>query len=179
MENKAIQSAGTTATEVPGSNNPFLTDVQEKIAQLRAIASAFPDPGDPQALTTKELRLATATSLRFLEKAAVFIEASPALGGALSEVATLRDAIAAELAWGGIVDEAKALLRRVETAMARKKLRAAKAARALYRVGKSFVTSDAGDAMKPHVDEMGRALKRRKLRPKAGSPKATPPGSTQ
>jgi hypothetical protein len=131
------------------SRSPFLTDAREKIAQLRTIAAAFPDPGDPQALNLGGAAPGDGDQLRFLEKTAVFIEASPALEGALSEAATLRDAIAAELAWGGIADEAKALLRRVETAMARKKLKAAKAARALYRVGKSFVTSDAGDAMKP------------------------------
>jgi hypothetical protein len=152
-------------TEVAGVStdtpNPFLADAQQKIALIRAISAAFPDTADPQPLSVAERQLAAKTTIAFLEKSALFVDAAPAVGAAVSDAASVREAALWELAYGGVVDEAMTLVRRVVTDIARKKLKAAIAARAIYRVGKGFVTSHAGDGLRPHVAEMKRTLTKR------------------
>ena len=106
--------------------------------------------------------LSLSTTIPFLEKSALFVEAAPAVGATVAtEAALMREAVLSELAYGGVLDEAQALVRRVKTVIARNKLKAALAARALYRLGKGFVTSDAGDGVKTHVAEMKRTLRKR------------------
>ena len=148
--------------------NKYTPDAQERMTQLRTLAAEFPDEADPKPLTPAEVRLARSTSVVMLESAAVFIEAAPAVGG-VANVPELRDAIAFDLAYGGVRDEARALARRIDLAILRRKLKAAKAARAVYRVAKGFVTIDAGDAVRPHVAEMKRALKGRRRRKPDGT----------
>ena len=91
----------------------------------------------------------------------------------------MRDAIASELAPGGVVDETRTLTSRLEDANTRKKLKAVKVARDVYRVAKSFVATDLGNAVKPHVDEMKRALGKPPKRTKASAkpPASTPPAT--
>lgn len=167
MDTNQTQTAAG-APEVP-TDNPFRADAQAKVAALRAMAAEFPDVGDPRPLTAGEVTLAKKTSISFLEKSALFIEASPTLGGALSDAAAVREAASTELAYGGVIDEAAALIRRVQIFILRRKLKAAKVGRALYRVGKGLVTSDQGDGLRPHVEEMGKTLNRRR-KPKRPAP---------
>lgn len=161
----------TTIPDTPGPAsepaNKFTPDAQARMTELRALADAFPDEADPKPLTPAEVRLARSTSATTLENAAVFVEAAPAVGG-VADVVELRDAIAFELAYGGVRDEARALARRIDLAILRRKLKAARVARGVYRVGKGFVTIDAGDSLRPHVAEMKRSLKgRRRRKPEA------------
>jgi hypothetical protein len=89
-------------------------------------------------------------------------------GGVVADAVELREAIAFEIAYGGVRDEARALARRVDLAIMRRKLKAAKAACGLYRVAKGFVSVDAGP-VRPHVAEMRQALagSRRRKKPAA------------
>jgi hypothetical protein len=158
----------TTIPDTPGPNlgpaNRFTPDAQERMTRLRAMAEAFPDETDPRPLTPADVRLARTTSLATLENAAVFVEAAPAVAGAVADVVELRDAIAFELAYGGVRDEARALARRIDLAILRRKLKAAKAARGLYRVAKGYITVDAGDAVRTHVSDIKRSLVPRRRR---------------
>ena len=153
---------------IPGSPpeqpvaNRYTPDAQERMARLRAMASDFPDVADPKPLTLAEIRLARQTSPEALETAAVFAEAAPGVGSAVADVAEIRDAIAFELAYGRVPGEARAMARRADHAILRRKLKAVKLARGLYRLGKGYVTLDAGDSFKPHVAEMGNTLTRRR-----------------
>ena len=169
---------GTPATGTPAAS-PQTLDAQDKIARLRAIANDFPDDVEPKPLTSAERQLANRTSIVFVEKAAVFAEAAPNIGVALSvDTVSLRDAIASDLAYGGVVDETRTLTSRMEAANIRKKLKAVKVARGLYRVAKGYVTTDLGNAVTPHVDEMKRALQRPRTKKKAAPtepPPAAPP----
>ena len=164
---------------VPAAN-PYTSDVQEKIARLRTLAAEVPDEQNPKPLTPAQLALASKTSAEFLEKAAVFADAVPTMATALGgDAALLRDAIAFELAWGALVDEATVLTRRVSQAIARHKYAAVVLARSIYRVGKGYAKSDSGDATKPHVVEMGRSLARRKSRKRPpAAPAAEPPADS-
>jgi hypothetical protein len=165
---------GTPATGTPAPS-PQTVDAQDKIARLRAIADDFPDDPQVKPLTQAEKQLANSTPIVFVEKAAVFAEAAPNIGVALSvDTAELRDAIASDLAYGGIVDETRTLIARIQASNLRKKLKAVKVARGVYRVGKSYVTTDLGNAVKPHVEEMKRALGRAKRSKKAVTPTAPP-----
>jgi hypothetical protein len=150
--------------------NRFTPDAQERMAHLRTIAAQFPDEADPKPLTAAEIRLARGTSAVMLESAAVFIEAAPNVGGGVADVVDLRDAIAFELAYGGVRDEARALARRIDLAIMRRKLKAARAARGVYRVAKGFITIAAGDTVRTHVADMKRALKARRRRNAAPEP---------
>lgn len=155
-------------TQIPDVPNPpiepankFTPDAQERIARLRAMAEEFPGAGiDPAPLTSAELRLARSTSAAALENAAVFVNAAPGVGNAIADPAELRDAIAFELAYGGVRDEARVLARRIDHAILRRKLKAVRSARGVYRVAKGYVTVDAGDAVRPHVTEIKRSLVR-------------------
>ena len=164
----------TTIPETPGQArepaNKYTPDAQERMTRLRTMAAEFPDETDPKPLTSAEIRLARGTSAAMLENAAVFIEAAPAVGSVVADAGELRDAIAFELAYGGVRDEARALARRIDLAVMRRKLKAAKAARGVYRVAKGFVTVDAGDAVRPHVAEIKQALHGRRRKKPAAAP---------
>jgi hypothetical protein len=160
MSNSSQSPDTPPATETPAVS-PHTAAALDRIARLRAIADEFPDDEEPKPLTRSERRLANSTPAVFLEKAAIFAEAAPGVGVALSvDTDELRDAIASELANGGVIDETRTLTRRIESANLRKKLRAARIARGIYRVAKSYVTTDPGNAVTPHVEEMKRALQR-------------------
>ena len=95
--NPDTPAAGTPAP------SPQTLDAQEKIARLRAIADDFPDETSPKPLTKAERSLATRTSIVFVEKAALFAEAAPNIGVALSvDTAALRYAVASDLATGAV-----------------------------------------------------------------------------
>ncbi|HKS22180.1 MAG TPA: hypothetical protein VJZ76_05250 [Thermoanaerobaculia bacterium] len=146
------------------------------MTRLRTMASEFPDEADPKALTSAEIRLARGTSAAALENAAVLMEAQPAVNSVgVANAVELRDAIAFEIAYGSVRDEARALARRVDLAIMRRKLKAAKAARGLYRVAKGYATVDAGESVRPHVAEMKKELvpRRRKKPAKAPAPAVT------
>src|SRR5258708_40128049 len=107
--NPGTPEAGTPAP------SPQTLDAQERIARLRAIADDFPDEASPKPLTKGERSLATRTSIVFVEKAALFAEAAPSIGVALSvDTAALREAISSGLATGGVIDETSTLASRRE-----------------------------------------------------------------
>jgi hypothetical protein len=174
----------STIPDTPGRAtepaNKFTPDAQERMARLRTMAAEFPDEPDPKPLTPAQIRLARSTSAATLENAAILVDAQPAVGGGVvANAAELRDAIEFELAYGGVRDEARVLARRVDLAIMRRKLKAAKAARALYRVAKGFVTTDAGDAVRPHVSEMKQSLASRRRKKPAAAPAPPPPVTKQ
>jgi hypothetical protein len=160
----------TPSTGIPPVNQQTL-DAQDKIARLRAIADEFVGDTDLTPLTPAQRQLALKTSVEFLEKTAIFSEAAPNVGVALSvNTAALRDASASRLAKGGVIDEARAGAKRMEAAMLRAHYEATKIARGVYRVAKGYVTTDPGDAVAPHVQEMKRTLQRPKRAKKAAKP---------
>lgn len=168
---KKEEVVATKAVEEQPAANRFTPDAQERVARLRAMGNEFPDDATPQPLSAAEIRLARGTTVAALEKAALLAEAAaPQI--AVAEVTELRDAAAFELAYGGVRDAALALARRVDMAILRRKLKAARSARGLYRVAKGYVTLDAGDAVRTHVTEMKRSLTRRRRKP---TPEDTPP----
>src|ERR1044071_3763982 len=154
------------SVEVPA--NRFTPDALRRKELLRAVAEDLDDV-DPAALTPMEVRLARHTSVAALEKAAVIAEAVPGFAQML-DAAELREVIAFELAYGGVRDEANALARRIDHAILRRKLRAVKAVRALYKIAKGYVTLDAGDAVRLNVDGLKHTLVRpaRRRRKKKG-----------
>jgi hypothetical protein len=93
------------------------------------------------------------------------------VSSSIADVVDLREAIAFELAYGGLRDEAQAVARRVDHAILRRKLKAVRTARGLYRIAKGYVTLDAGDTVRTHLGEMKRTLVRPPRRKRnAGAP---------
>ena len=166
--NPAVPAAVVAEEPVP---NRFTPDALDRVARLRALAEDFPDEKDPRALTRAEIQLARRTTPAALEKAALFAEAAPGIGSVVANVNDLREAIAFEMAYGGVRDAALAVVRRVDHAILRRKLNAVRTARGLYRVAKGYVTLDAGDPARPHLEEMKRALVPARRR-KAADPNA-------
>jgi hypothetical protein len=166
----------TGGIPVPPSNK-YTRDAEERMTRLRAMAAEFPDEADPKLLTTSEMRLARGTSLAALENAAVFVQAMPNVGRPIADAEELREAIAFELAYGGVRDEARALAHRIDKAILRRKLKAVRAARGVYRVAKGFATIDGGEAIHTHVSDMKRSIvgRRRTRKPAAAPP---PPADT-
>lgn len=168
----AVEEGSAGAVEEPVVvSNRFTPDAQDRVTRLRALASEFPDEKDPRALTPAEIRIARVTTTAALEKAALFAEAAPGLSNSIADVIDLREAIAFELAYGGLRDEALAVARRVDHAILRRKLKAVRTARGLYRIAKGYVTLDAGDTVRTHLGEMKRTLVRAPRRKRnAGAP---------
>ena len=162
---------GAAAADEEPIANGYTADAQERMTRLRAMATEFPDDVNPRPLTVAEIRLARVTTLTALEKAALFVEAAPGVSGSVANAASLRDAIAFELAYDGLRNEALAMARRVDHAILRRKLKAVRATRGLYRVAKGYVTVDAGDGVRPHLSAMKRAL----IRPPRPKPQVPPP----
>ena len=163
---------GPPVTNDPVANR-FTRDAQERVMRLRALAAEFPDDADPRPLTVAEVRLARATTVTALEKAALFTEAAPGVSAGVANATELREIIAFELAYGGLRDEAQAMARRVDHAILRRKLKAVKATRWLYQLAKGYVAADVGDSVRTHLGEMKRALVR--PRRKRVAPTAEPP----
>jgi hypothetical protein len=156
-----IIEAGNGVTPAPEPiPNGFTPDAQERMARLRAMAAEFPDEPDPRPLTPAEIRLARQTTATALEKTAVFAEAAPGVGNPVTSAAELRDAIAFELAYSGVRDQARALARHIDLAILRRKLKAVRSARGLYRMAKGYVTLDVGEPVRPHVADMKRTFTR-------------------
>jgi hypothetical protein len=155
---------GPAPTDNPVANG-FTRDAQERVSRLRALAAEFPDEINPRPLTVAEVRLARATTVTALEKAALFTEAAPGVSNGVADATALREVIAFELAYGGLRDEALAMARRVDHAILRRKLKAVRATRGLYRLAKSYVAVDVGDNVRTHLGEMKRALVRTRRKP--------------
>jgi hypothetical protein len=164
-------ATGATVAQEPVANR-FTPDAQERMARLRAMAAEFPDVSDPKELTSAEKRIARQTSAAALEKAAVFAEAGPAVGAPTTNTAEMRDAIAFELAYSGVRDEARDLTRRIDEAILRRKLKAVREARGLNRMAQSYATLDVGEPVRARVADMKRAFTPR--RKKLTAPPAPP-----
>jgi hypothetical protein len=169
MSNTVEPGNGPVVVPAPAANR-FTPEANERIARLRVMAAEFSDEAASKALTVVEIRMARETPLVALEKAAVFAEAIPGGGAPLADAVELREAIAYELAFGSVRDEARVLARRIDQAILRRKAKAVKAARGLYRMGQGYVAQDGGDPMRPHVTEMKRSLHRPRRRKNASSP---------
>jgi hypothetical protein len=163
------QETGLTATAEERVANRFTPDAQERMTRLSVMAAEFPDDADPRPLTPAEIRIARQTTTAALEKAALFAEAVPQLGSTAVDPAELRETIAFELAYEGVRDRALSLARRIDHAILRRKLKAVRAVRGLYRLGKGYVTLDSGDGVRTELAEMKRTLVRPRRR-KAAAP---------
>jgi hypothetical protein len=164
---------GPVAADNPVANG-FTRDAQERVSRLRALAAEFPDEANPRPLTVAEVRLARATTVTALEKAALFTEAAPGVSTGVANATELREVIAFELAYGGLRDEALARARRVDHAIMRRKLKAVRATRGLYQLAKSYVAVDVGDSVRTHLGEMKRALVRPRRKPLPAAEPAAP-----
>ena len=171
-----ITEPGAAAADDPVANR-YTPDAQERVARLRAMAAEFPDDLEPRPLTVDEIRLARRTTITALEKAALFSEAAPDVSTKVANATDLRDAIAFELAYDGVRNEALAVARKIDHAILRRKLKAVLAARGLYRVAKGFVTVDAGDGVRTHLYDLKRTLatRRRRIPTPAEPPTTEPP----
>jgi len=152
--------------------NRYTADAQRRAEALRAMAEAFPKLAGDKPLTSMEIRLARHTPIEALESAAILAEATPQLAGVI-DVDEVRDVIMYELAYDNVRGQAVALARHIEHAILRRKLKAVKAVRALYRMAKVYSKMDAGDPIQPHVQALKHTLVRR--RRKKSSPATEEP----
>src|SRR5260370_10150786 len=104
MATPAGATPAAAPAPIPTTNpSPLLADAQDKIAKLQALAASFPEEPDQNSLTSTDLRLATATSVQFLERAAQLAEAGPVGGAAVgTNVSVLRHAVYSGLAYGAL-----------------------------------------------------------------------------
>ena len=142
------------STDTPPPSNRYTADAEARMTSIREMADQFPDEPDPVLLSPSEIRLARATSAEAIEKAAVFVHAAPDLGSLVADTNEMRDAIAFEQAYVGVRDEARSLARRVDRAIMRRKLKASRVARGVYRLAKGYVTTPQGDALRSHVADL-------------------------
>lgn len=147
---------------------------------MRALAAAFPEEADQNALTVRERRLANSTPVQFLERAAQLAEAAPAIGAAMdADVDLLRDAVYWELAYSALVDQINTLGRQVEMAIVSRKLKAVKVARNLYQIARVYVGTPAGAPLKPQVQELKETLRRKRKTSPKPAPAAPPTAAAE
>jgi len=173
MASNEIAVPNTTAAIEEAATNRYLAEALEELAILRGLAEKYIEDPDPRPLTPAERRLVRLTSAEALERAALFGDAA-GVGGSLTNAEEMRDINHYLFAKLRVRDEAATLLRRVDDSIARKTLRGARLARTLYNIGRVYVKSDAGNALKPHVDELQRSL----IRPRRRKAAALPGDST-
>lgn len=145
--------------------NKYTAGAQEWLNKLRAVAAEFPDKADPRPLTAGEMAVARRTSVTAMQKLAVFAEANRQVADAVVVLDELRDTIAFEMAYTGVIDQASTIIRNIDLAILRRKSRAVRMALDLYRMSKSFASTDAGKLIKPLLLEIRRVLvpRRKKL----------------
>jgi hypothetical protein len=164
-----IKTDGSEITAEPAPNR-YALDAQARIALLRGITDFLDDEDDARPLTPAEMRLASLTTPAVLEKAALFSDAAPTVASGIVNASQLRDTIAYELAYDGVIDELLAAARRGRLKILRRKLTVTRNVRVLYRMAKGYVTSDAGDSMRTHLEEMKRTLVRPRRKKVAAPP---------
>ena len=152
----------------------YTADAQERIARQRLMWAEFPVDPDARPLSTGEMAVARRLPAAALEKTVVMAEALPDIGVLFPDLPLVRDAIAFELAYAGVRDEARAFARRVDMAILWKKHKAGKAVHGFYRMSKTLTTVDAGDPFKPHVADMRRLLTSRRKPTPAPEGETTP-----
>src|SRR5688572_14965786 len=103
----------SNVTETP-SANIYTPDANERMLRLRGWATEFPHASNGKKLTRGQIAKARRTSLAALEKAAVIAEAMPAFGFTAGQIASIREAIAFEIAYAGVRDEANGFGNRVD-----------------------------------------------------------------
>lgn len=155
--------------------NRYTADAEERMARIREMANQFPHEAEPVLLSLSDIRVARGTSAAAIEKAAVFVQAAPDFGG-VADTVELRDAIAFEQAYVGVRDEARAYARRVDMAIMRRKLKAARAARGVYRIAKGYATIPEGDAIRTHVADLKRLFSKPRRKKVVPPPVVLPPG---
>ncbi|HYK01953.1 MAG TPA: hypothetical protein VE974_09360 [Thermoanaerobaculia bacterium] len=165
-----IKTDGSEITVEPATNR-YSLDAQTRIALLRGITDFLDsDEEDGRPLTPAEMRLASLTTPAVLEKAAIFSDAAPTVATGIVSPSQLRDTISYELAYDGVIDELIAAARRGRLKILRRKLKVSRNVRVLYRMAKGYVTSDAGDSMRTHLEEMKRTLVRPRRKKVAAPP---------
>jgi hypothetical protein len=153
-------------------------DAQKKADLLRAMSEEFQDE-EKTALTPGQKRLASRTSVVFLDRGADFTDRVPNLSGAPAAAGNLmRTCVTADTAYAKVQTEAEALVRQVRLARLRTKLTGVMAARDVYRVAKSYAQTAEGRNVRPHVEDMARALNQRPRR-KSETPPGTPTNDPQ
>lgn len=175
-ENSTIlTNAEVTPTETTPSSPQYETDARAKIAALRAMAADFALP-EPRSLTPAERRIVTATPRVFVEKAANFGQIVPSIGEvANADLIDMRDGEAYANAYDPFIDELESLRQLARKSVAMRRLKSARSARSIYRVGKSYMLVDGGDNAKTHVQEMKKALHGRRRAAEAQPPSPEPP----
>ena len=165
-----------TADVTPTETFPFEADARTKIAVLRAMAADFTQPA-PRSLTPAERSLVSATSREFVEKSVNFGHTAPSISAASNaDIADMNESEAYTRAYNAFIDEIESLRQTVRKAVALRRLKTVRAARSIYRMAKSYVLTEGGDSAKTHVQEMKKALRRRR-QPAAETPQTpqTPP----
>ena len=148
-------------------------DARKKAELIRSLAAEFRDDDAPGPLSTTRMRLASRTTPAFLDKGAVISRVVPNLSGTPPGAAdTMRMCVEADAAYAEVLAEAEELVRQIRMGMLRTKLKGVDLARIVYRTAKAYVQTDEGDAIRTHVEEMGRTL------PHPRKPKAAPSPST-
>lgn len=175
MSSNDIATTTTAAVAIEeAATNPYLAEAVEELALIRGLSEKYVDETDPRPLTPAERRLVKLTTAEGLERAALFGDAAPGVGGALANAREMRDINHYIFAKLRVRDEVATLLRRIDDSIARKMLKGVRLARALYNLARIYVKSDVGHSLKPHVDEMKKSL----IRPRRRKPAALPGDST-
>lgn len=164
MSTKEITALTTAAAIQEAATNPYLAEAFEEMAAVRRIAENYIEEVEPRPLTPAERRLVRITSAEGIERAALFGDAAPNVAGPPADVAEMRDVNHYLFAKLRVRDEVATLLQRIDDSLARKTLKGARLARLFYNVARVYVKTDAGHAMKPHVEEMKRSLTRPRRR---------------
>ena len=173
--NNPLTMTEVTPAETTSPSPQYEADARAKIAALRAMAADFTPP-EPRSLTSAERRVVTATPRVFVEKAANFGQTVPGLSEAANaDFTDMRDGEAYANAYDALIDELEATRQLVRKAVALRRLKSARSARSIYRMGKSYMLVDGGDNAKTHVQEMKRALHRRRRAADAQAPPPEPP----
>ena len=165
-----------TADVTPTETFPFEADARAKISILRAMAADFSQP-TPRSLTAAERRLVSSTPREFVEKSVNFGQTAPSISTASNaDFVDMRESEAYTSAYNALIDEIESLRQTVRKAVALRRLKTVRAARSIYRMGQIYVRSEGGDSAKTHVQEMKKALRRRR-QPAAETPQTpqTPP----
>jgi hypothetical protein len=176
--NTTLTNAEVPPAETTPPSSQYDADARAKIAALRAMAADFALP-EPRSLTSAERRLVAGTSRVFVEKAANFGEIVPGISEAANaDYSDMRDGEAYANAYDAFIDELESLRQLARKAVALRRLKSARSARSIYRVGKSHILVDGGDNAKTHVQEMKKALHRRRRAAEAQPPLPEPPTPT-
>lgn len=148
--------------EIKMMTSPHAVEAKVLLEKIRALRAEIPRFTTAAPQDGRTLSARTAVPDNFMESASVLVQTSARMADAVgTDATTLRDSYAYAIAYEPVVQELAALTKFVAQSIRVHRGEAAAAALDVYAIARRLSKQKNGAELLPHVEDMGRKLKKR------------------